>query len=237
MSEIEYRELDEYAGLFAGSDGNIYTVTDSEIIDGRRYVRVTKAKTYVCGHYETVRVMRKADLIEMTANVHALVCEAFHEKPKGIKTLHVRHLNGNSHDNRPCNLAYGTPHENWEDKKLSNTATMGEKNGRAKLTDLQRREVCDMYSRGCSQNNIATRFGVTQSNICKIIASAQAAEVIERLTDEDVQSIVCAKGDAICDIMAAYGITIGAARKILDYCYFIDHSRRQKHNPNAEKSA
>ncbi len=170
---IEYRELYDYAGLFAGSDGNIYSVIDSEIVDGVRYVTLQPVRQYACGDYATVHVMRRRG--DMTIqNVHSLVCEAFHGKPKGGKGLHVRHLNGNSMDNRPCNLAYGTPQENWEDKILTNTATIGEKNGRAKLSNKQRREVYDLYAEGCSQKKIAERFGVTQGAVSKIIKQCRS---------------------------------------------------------------
>ena len=166
---IEYKELYDYAGLFAGSDGHIYSVIDSEIIDGTRYVTLQPVREYLCGDYATVHVMRRHDCTETIQNVHALVCEAFNGRPSGRKGLHIRHLYGNSMDNRPCNLAYGTPRQNWEDKILTNTATIGEKNGRAKLTDNQRREVYDLYAEGCSQKKIAEQFGVTQGAVSKII--------------------------------------------------------------------
>jgi len=165
---IEYMELYDYAGLFAGSDGSIYSVIDSEIIDSVRYVALRPVRQYTCGDYATVHVMRR-DGRMTTQNVHTLVCEGFNGKPKNRERLQVRHLNGNSMDNRPCNLAYGTPHENWEDKIVSKTATIGEKNGRAKLTNEQRREVYDLYAEGCSQTKIAKQFGVTQGAVSKII--------------------------------------------------------------------
>ena len=59
MDGIEYRELYEYAGVFAGSDGNIYRVTDSEIRNGVRYVELAPIKKYICGNYQTVHIMRR----------------------------------------------------------------------------------------------------------------------------------------------------------------------------------
>lgn len=52
---------------------------------------------------------------------------------------------------------------------MTNTATIGERNGMAKLTDSQRREAYAMFNDGCSQNRIARHFGVTQSAVSKII--------------------------------------------------------------------
>lgn len=169
MDGIEYRELYEYAGVFAGSDGNIYSVTDSEIRDGIRYVELAPVKKYICGNYQTVHIMRRNGTM-VTANVHALVCEGFYGMPAGRRALHVRHLNGNSFDNRPGNLAYGTPRENWEDKILARTATIGEKNHNAKLTDAERLEAYSLYyDKGVSQKRIAQRYGVTQSAVSKIL--------------------------------------------------------------------
>ena len=168
MDGIEYRDLYDYAGVFAGSNGKVYRVTNSVIEKGTRFVDLAEMKTYPCGSYETVRVMRKNGTM-VTANVHALICEAFHGKPPR-PGLHVRHLNGNSRDNRAANLAYGTPRENWRDKMLTHTATIGEKNGNAKLTDAERLEVVSMYfDKGETQKQIADHFGVTQGAVSKII--------------------------------------------------------------------
>lgn len=167
MSEIEYREMYDYAGVFVDSEGRVFRVTDSVIENGQRYVDLQEIRKYLCGNYETVRIMRK-DGTMVTVNVHSLICEAFHGKPPA-RGLHVRHLNGDSRCNRASNLAYGTPHQNWEDKIVAKTATIGEKNHNAKLTDAERLEACDLYNKGASQRTIARRYGVTQSAVSKII--------------------------------------------------------------------
>lgn len=46
-----------------------------------------------------------------TYKLHRLVCEAFHGPPPFHKAV-VMHLNENSDDNRPENLAWGTQKEN-----------------------------------------------------------------------------------------------------------------------------
>lgn len=173
MDGVEYREHYDYAGIFAGSNGKIYRVTDSVIENGKRFVDLQEIKKYLCGSYETVRVMRRNGMM-VTANVHSLVCEAFNGKSH-IPGLHVRHLNGNSRDNRISNLAYGTPSENWRDKTVTHTATIGEKNGNAKLTDAERLEAFSMYyDKGIPQKKIAEHFGVTQGTVSKILKQCLA---------------------------------------------------------------
>ena len=173
MDGVVYQELYDYAGVFAGSNGKVYKVTDSVIEDGKWLVDLAEIKTYRCGNYDTVRIMRKNGTT-ITANVHALICEAFNGKPS-IPGLHVRHLNGNSHDNRATNLAYGTPRENWRDKIVTHTATIGEKNPNAKLTDAERLEAFSLYyDKGVPQKKIAERFGVTQGAVSKILKQCRS---------------------------------------------------------------
>lgn len=46
--------------------------------------------------------------------VHRLIALTFHgPRPEGLE---IRHLNGDMHDNRACNLRYGTHSENEQDK-------------------------------------------------------------------------------------------------------------------------
>lgn len=175
MDGVEYRQHYDYAGIFAGSNGRIYRVTDSVVDNGNWYVDLQEIKRYLCGNYETVRVMRKNGTM-VTVNVHALVCEAFNGKPP-VRGLQIRHLNGNSRDNRIVNLAYGTPSENWRDKAVTNTATIGEKNGKAKLTDAERYQVVVMcYGEGFPQKEVAARFGITQGTVSKILKQYRDAE-------------------------------------------------------------
>jgi hypothetical protein len=66
--------------------------------DGRRYQKV---------------VLYREDL-RATRPVHVLVALAFiGPRPAGLQ---IRHLDGNSDNNRPWNLKYGTPTENMQDR-------------------------------------------------------------------------------------------------------------------------
>ncbi len=170
---MTYEMLDEYCGYYAGSDGGIYSIVDSEAKDGVLHITVEPVKKYTNGKYETVSLLRK-DMLYVTVNVHTLVCAAFKGKPP-TPYMQVRHLNGDSHDNRIDNLAYGTAHENWHDKFYSGTATIGEKNPNAKLTDAARHDVATMYAQGIKQATIASLYGITQGAVSKILRKERMA--------------------------------------------------------------
>lgn len=53
--------------------------------------------------------------------VHSLVAAAF-LPPRPSKKHLVRHLNGDPHDNRACNLAWGTAKDNAADRVLHNAS-------------------------------------------------------------------------------------------------------------------
>jgi hypothetical protein len=94
--------------------------------------------------------------------VHVAVALAFHgPRPEGTQ---VRHVDGHQQNNRADNLAYGTPSENGEDKRRHGSAA-GERNGRSKLTDAQRREIRDTPKTYGSGRALAARFGVSEEHV------------------------------------------------------------------------
>lgn len=117
-------------------------------------------------HYEYVRLRQNKHCF--STSVHRVVALAFlGECPSGMQ---VRHLNGNSRDNRLCNLAYGTAKENASDKLTHGTEKVGESNHHAKLTESQVKEIRNLYAAGiASQREIAERYGVNQSHVSTIV--------------------------------------------------------------------
>ena len=113
--------------------------------------------------YLTV-VLRKDD--NSRANtVHRLVMLAF----VGQSDLQVNHINGIKADNRLENLEYCTPSENVR-HAYTNGLTKGEKgekNGSAKLTDDDARQIKYGY-KGWKQKDIAKIYGVHKAQISKV---------------------------------------------------------------------
>ncbi len=86
--------------------------------------------------------------------------------PDGLYVLHKC-------DNRICinpkHLFLGTNQENMTDRNLKGRQARGEKIGIAKLTWESVEEIRNLHSDGISQYELAERFGVDTSRICRII--------------------------------------------------------------------
>lgn len=147
-----YKPIVGYEGSYAaGTDGHVYRV------DGplpRRLIASPSTKGYP---QVTLCVgNRKA-----TQFVHVLICEAFYG-PRPGERWQVRHLNGDQTDSSPGNLDWGTPEDNWSDRKALGRG-QGEEHHSAKLTDAQ---VGAIREGGESIRALAERYGVSPSTIC-----------------------------------------------------------------------
>lgn len=110
---IDFRRIDLAPDYVAGSDGSIVKVRGRGTAS-----RDVTMRTHDNGHgYMKVRLVVPGGDRGMFY-VHRLVCEAFHGLPPDYVDgpAHVRHLNGDSGDNRAVNLRWGTQSENERDK-------------------------------------------------------------------------------------------------------------------------
>lgn len=82
---------------------------------------------------------------------------------------HAAHSCGKSGCINPHHLSWKTASENELDKRLHGTAQIGERNGGARLTDEQVREIIRLRKRGATQPWLARQFGVTQPTISDIV--------------------------------------------------------------------
>jgi len=150
----EWREVIGYEGYNEVSNIGRVRTMDRFIKNRLGAVRFYKSRiitpfTEKHGH-QTVSLNRHN--IKITCLVHILVLEAFiGKRPKGLVT---RHLDGNPSNNKPCNLKWGTPSENQQDRKTHGTYHYGEACVQAKLTNKQAEQIRKRYVRGSSDNGL-----------------------------------------------------------------------------------
>jgi hypothetical protein len=96
--------------------------------------------------------------------IHVLINTAFHgPAPRGLQT---RHLDGNKKNNRPGNLTWGTPYENYLDKIRHGTICAGDRHPRSKLTEVEHDHVRWAISHGlCSGKHAARVLGYSRGSM------------------------------------------------------------------------
>lgn len=87
------------------------------------------------GRYLVVDLSR--DGVKHTFSVHVLICRAFHGEPPADKPWAL-HWDGNSLNNHPDNLYWGSPQDNADDAKRHGTVVRGERKSQIVLTCVPR---------------------------------------------------------------------------------------------------
>jgi hypothetical protein len=101
--------------------------------------------------------------IKQKARIHVVVLETFVcPRPDGMIACHN---NGDSTDNRLCNLRWGTHEENAADKILHGTHQYGERAAKSKLTEAQAVAILQSPKAYAA---IAKEFGVCKSTVTHI---------------------------------------------------------------------
>jgi len=103
-----------------------------------------------------------------TKEVHRLVLKAFKGEPPKRNTQ-ARHLDGNKINNSVSNLEWGTVTKNIEDKKIHGRNNDGERNGQAKLTPTDVREIKAAY--GSLLTELSKKYNAGEANINLILRS------------------------------------------------------------------
>jgi hypothetical protein len=98
---------------------------------------------------------------------HRLVLHAFvGECPMGCEALHI---NGNRLDNRLENLRWGTRKENVADAIKHGTATIGSKNGAAKLTNEMIKTIRQSRLINDSVDKLSNQYQVSVTTIKRVL--------------------------------------------------------------------
>lgn len=111
MTEL-WMPCPSYPGYEASDNGRVRSV-DRTIVDAANRTRRMAGR--VLSQAVTPKGYLKVSPGRgVTGKVHQMVCEAFNG-PRPTPAHEVRHLNGDSQDNRPENLVWGTASENRQD--------------------------------------------------------------------------------------------------------------------------
>lgn len=158
-------ELKKYPGYFVNKDGEVFSCHFKRWGILRSH-KPRKLSPVVNSHgYRIVSVTdgSKRKLIK----VARLVIETFgSDKPS--KKHEIRHLNGNSIDDRFLNLQWGTAKENAMDREIHGKTIKGSLQKGSKLTETDIPIIRNLLKNKVSQRKIANEFGVSQRIINKI---------------------------------------------------------------------
>lgn len=165
LKQIPESPNDDY---MAGEDGRIYSRTRYAGFGRKDRVDWYPLKGHTTGKgYLSISMCHQNR--KVTKHVHRLVCSAFHGPPPSKSSV-TRHMNGDPSDNTPDNLAWGNQTENWKDRRVHGTASVGEKHWNSTMTDAQRRHLQWAIKAGlCSQRHAARVLGISQSTVSAIV--------------------------------------------------------------------
>ena len=169
--DVEKRPVLGFPGYLIGSDGSVWSCW--EVVSRGKgkgsfsrlgeFWRQLSSKPHVSGYPRVVLGLRGRS---KHLYVHKLVLEAFvGPMPHGSE---CRHLDGNKLNCCVTNLSWGTSVENAKDRIRHGTTASGERNGNARLTSDDIREIDRRIALGETQSSIGRIFGVAQSAISNI---------------------------------------------------------------------
>ncbi|WP_257139502.1 HNH endonuclease [Streptomyces sp. or20] len=101
-------------------------------------------------------------------SIHRLVLRAFADAP-GDSGIVGAHLNGDPRDNRLANLRWVSQSENLSHRKEHGTELLGERNGRAKLTEDDVRTIRKLADLGRTCASLADEYDVRYGTVNKVI--------------------------------------------------------------------
>lgn len=157
MAAREIRPIPGYPGYFVSDDGRVFSDFIRGSHAGRRQEGLRRelrpGVTPVGEGYKCVA------LSGATKYIHQLVALAFiGQIPPGQE---VRHLNGDSFDNRRENLAYGTRRQNVDDMQRHGRMRIGARHPFAKLNAERVQQMRSARANGVMFKDIAKAHGVS----------------------------------------------------------------------------
>lgn len=165
MSDIEWRDIEGYEGLYQVSDSGLVRrvrplrgVPNTLIVPGKNtkgYIHVTLSKNDK----------------KTTYDIHRLVAKAFLGEPTDANP-HVNHKDGDKTNNRLSNLEWTDYYKNMEhaDKVLGAFPFRGEAHPMAKINQADADKIRELAKNGIPTRDIAKRYSLGASYVSGIIS-------------------------------------------------------------------
>lgn len=153
---VTIRDIPGHEGKYgAGDDGHVYR------IGGAQPRLLRESESY---GYRRISLALGSKRAQENRLIHEAVCSAFYG-PRPSERHEVRHLDGNRSNNKPENLDWGTPEENWSDRKAHGCG-IHEKHHNAKLSI----EIAEaMRSSGKTAWALAKEYGVSPKTVRNVL--------------------------------------------------------------------
>jgi hypothetical protein len=168
MVAAERRPIVGFLGYFVDSNGVVWSAYDGGQMHRAAKRRAPIALRQYIGARRVPNVRLYLDGKGTTKSVHRLVALAF-LGPSPCPGHHVRHLDGDSLNNRAKNLAWGSAVENEADKRRHGRLHIGERNYQTPFCNDDVLLIRARYSKGATITELARSYGVTRRSIYGIV--------------------------------------------------------------------
>lgn len=155
------KQIPDWAGYLADNRGQIWSTKPSLY---KRFSKRHKMSAWRDRFGYLHVTLRDSNGKRVRFPIHVLIARTYiGPRPKGLV---ICHENGNKNDNRPSNLRYTTQRENIAQKMVHGTYICGDFDCKAKITDVECREILSLMRAGCmTQRQIAKRYGVSEGHV------------------------------------------------------------------------
>jgi hypothetical protein len=162
-AQVEYRPVPGFPGYRVGSDGTVWSSLVSHGYGGTEVTDKFTKKLAVNKHRNGYGLVGlNASGVRRTFSIHRLVLTVFvGECPLGMEACHN---DGNPMNNSLSNLRWDTKKLNAADRERHGNTATGAKNGQAKLTESDVREIRLLVGT-MPRTKIARRYGISVSSV------------------------------------------------------------------------
>jgi hypothetical protein len=184
-NKSELRPVPGLTGYFATSDGEIYSNVCTKGCWMKRMLPKKDRDGYLV-------LEVSIDGGRKRRRVHRMVAATFLAPPTEDQN-EIRHLDGNPANNRIENLVYGTHVENMSDRLTHGRNPVGERNGRALLTQKQVAEIRYLISLGTRRRTLALHYRVSLDAL-RDISNGRNWHGVKAANESDCAGVIAAIG-------------------------------------------